>query len=126
MRRLALLGAVLVALGGVAACGGEEEASPTPETVEGTMPESGEPALEGDAEKGASIFAAQGCGGCHVLQAAGSTGTAGPNLDQSSVEFDAAVSQIANGGGGMPPFRDELSDQEIADVAAYVTERRSG
>jgi mono/diheme cytochrome c family protein len=32
------------------------------------------------------------------------------------------VEQIRNGGGGMPAFGDRLSDQEIADVAAFVTQ----
>ncbi len=125
MRRIALLLAVLVALGGLAACGGQEEASPTPETVEGTLPEE-EPAGEGDAEAGAAVFAAQGCGGCHVFEAAGSTGTVGPNLDESDIDFQGAVDQIANGGDGMPPFKDKLSEKELSDVAAYVTEKRSG
>jgi mono/diheme cytochrome c family protein len=28
---------------------------------------------------------------------------------------------VTNGGGAMPPFGEQLSDQEIQDVAAYVT-----
>jgi mono/diheme cytochrome c family protein len=29
---------------------------------------------------------------------------------------------VKNGGGGMPPFSGTLSEQQIADVAAYVVQ----
>ena len=37
-----------------------------------------------DVAAGKAIFAANACGGCHILKAAGSTGTIGPNLDHST------------------------------------------
>jgi len=49
----------------------------------------------------------------------------GPNLDESTVDFAAAEEQIRAGGGGMPAFEGQLSDEEIANVAAYVVETRS-
>ncbi len=115
-----------------AGCGGEEEATPEPETVVGTVPAEtgggedggGDGEAEGDPEAGAEVFASAGCGSCHVFEDAGSTGTVGPNLDESTASFEAAVEQIRSGGGGMPPFEGQLSDQEIADVAAYVTQSR--
>lgn len=116
-----------------AGCGGGEETSPAPETVEGTVPAEtggGEDGGgegnggEGDAAAGADVYSAAGCGSCHVLADAGSTGTVGPNLDESSIDFQGAVEQIRAGGGGMPAFEGQLSDQEIADVAAYVTQSR--
>ncbi len=73
-----------------------------------------------DTTDGQALFEAN-CGSCHVLEDAGTSGTAGPNLDQSKPEFQEAFEQIKNGGGGMPPFRDQLSEQEIANVAAFVT-----
>lgn len=88
--------------------------------------EQAEPAGEtGDAEAGAEVFASAGCGSCHAFEAAGSTATAAPDLDGSSVGFEAAVEQIRNGGGGMPPFAGQLSDEQIRDVATFVVERRS-
>ena len=77
-------------------------------------------AAEGDAANGKKVFASAGCGGCHTFSAAGSTGTVGPNLDDANVDVDAVVQQVKNGGGGMPAFGISLSDQEIADVAAFV------
>jgi mono/diheme cytochrome c family protein len=123
VRKLVLVLAALVLVVAIPACGGEEDVQPLPETVEGTLPaDTGGGAAEGDAAKGKTIYASAGCGGCHTFSAAGSTGTVGPNLDESNIDFAGAVQQITNGGGGMPPFGDRLSDQEIADVAAFVTQ----
>jgi mono/diheme cytochrome c family protein len=124
MRRLALLLAALTLLVGAAACGGESDETATPETVEGTVPTQTQGAAEGDPAKGKELFASAGCGGCHTFGPAGSSGSVGPNLDDSSVSAEDAVTQIKNGGGGMPAFGDRLSDQEIADVAAFVTQGR--
>ena len=121
---------VLGALALVAACGGSEDASPTPETVVGTIPtESGAGGegggeAQGDPAAGKEIFASSGCGSCHTLSDAGTSGTVGPNLDDSSVDFAAAVEQITNGGGGMQPYGGTLSEEEINNVAAYVVTAR--
>jgi mono/diheme cytochrome c family protein len=123
MRRLALLLAALVLVVGAASCGGGEDETAAPETVEGTVPTEEAPA-EGDPAKGKELYASAGCGGCHVFEPAGSSGTVGPSLDDSNVSSEDAFQQIKNGGGGMPAFGDRLSDQEIADVAAFVTEGR--
>lgn len=122
MRKLVLLLAALVLVVALPACGGEEDEQALPETVEGTLPANTGAASEGDPAKGKTIFASAGCGGCHTFSAAGSTGTVGPNLDDASVDFEGAVQQIKNGGGGMPAFSGRLNDQEIADVAAFVTQ----
>jgi mono/diheme cytochrome c family protein len=117
-----LLLAGLLAVVAVAGCGGEEDVSPTPETVEGPLPT--EPAAgggEGDPAKGKEIFASAGCGSCHVLSDAGTTGTVGPNLDEAQPDEALVVDRVTNGAGAMPSFKDRLSEQEIADVAAYVS-----
>ena len=59
--------------------------------------------------------------GCHTLADAGSTGTIGPNLDAVKPSYDKVVAQVTNGGGVMPPFEDTLTEQQIQDVAAYVS-----
>ena len=127
MKRLALLLTIVAALG-VAGCGGGEDESAAPETVEGTLPADtsggggGGGEGEGDPEAGQAVYAEAGCGGCHAFGPANSTGTAGPSLDEGGFSFEEAVEQIENGGGGMPPFGDRLDDQQIADVAAFVTQ----
>ncbi|HXV34208.1 MAG TPA: cytochrome c [Gaiellaceae bacterium] len=80
--------------------------------------------VEGDPAAGAEVFASAGCGSCHTLADAGATGTVGPSLDDSSVDYAAAVDQIANGGGGMQAYSGTLSEEEIANVAAYVVTAR--
>jgi cytochrome c551 len=80
---------------------------------------------EGGASAGARVYADAGCGSCHTFSAAGSNGTIGPNLDETEVNFERAIDQIRDGGGGMPAFADQLSEQEIEDVARYITEEGS-
>ena len=128
MRKLVLLLAAFVLVVALPACGGEEEEQALPETVEGTLSTDtgggggGGAVAEGDPANGKTLYASAGCGGCHTFSAAGSTGTVGPNLDESDMDYDAAFQQIKNGGGGMPAFGDRLSDEEIADVTAFITQ----
>ena len=103
-----------------------ETAGGEAETTETGAGEGGATGATGDPEAGADVYAAEGCGGCHTFAAAESSGTVGPDLDRSSIDFAGAVQQIRNGGGGMPPFGQELSDEQIANVAAFVVERRGG
>jgi len=77
-------------------------------------------ALGGDPVDGASVFQSAGCGGCHTLAAAGSTGNVGPNLDTLAAGQAAIISQVTGGGGFMPSFGSTLTTQQIKDVAAYV------
>jgi cbb3-type cytochrome c oxidase subunit III len=60
------------------------------------------------------------CGSCHTLADAGTTGTIGPNLDQAKPSVAKATTQIENGGGGMPPFKGQLTPQQIKALAEYV------
>jgi mono/diheme cytochrome c family protein len=69
-----------------------------------------------------SLFTSN-CGSCHVLEKAGTSGAVGPNLDEAQPTFEEAVRQIRNGGGGMPAFGDQLTDEQIRALARYVSER---
>jgi len=60
------------------------------------------------------------CGVCHTLQAAGSTGDIGPNLDQLRSTIPQIISAVTNGIGVMPPWEGILTDEEIEAVAYYV------
>ena len=140
MRRTALVLAALVLALAFAAvgCGGDEEASPTPDTVTGTTTETtttetttettetettetgGEG--EGDPEAGKEVFlGSSGCGTCHTLSDAGTSGTVGPNLDDAQPSHDLVVDRVTNGQGAMPSFSSTLSEEQIQDVAAYVS-----
>lgn len=69
---------------------------------------------------GKSIFSAN-CGSCHTLADAATTGTVGPNLDQSRPSKELAVDRVTNGQGAMPSFADSLDAQQIQAVADYVS-----
>jgi mono/diheme cytochrome c family protein len=60
------------------------------------------------------------CGTCHVLADAGTSGTIGPNLDQAKPSLQKAITQITNGGGGMPPFEGQLKQAQIRALARYL------
>jgi cytochrome c6 len=133
VRRPALIAAALLGAVVLAGCNSEGVASPTPQTVVGTggtAPTTTFPIVpafhaHGDATKGKAIFFAN-CGSCHVLAAAHTTGTVGPNLDGLKPDYQAVTAQVTNGGAVMPSFKSSLSTQQIADVAAYVVTSTGG
>ena len=93
----------------------QTESEPTETTTETA-------AAAGDAVAGKEVFLGEsGCSDCHTLADAGSTGTIGPDLDAVKPSYDKVVSQVTNGGGGMPAFSDKLTEEQIQDVAAYVS-----
>jgi mono/diheme cytochrome c family protein len=73
------------------------------------------------AAQGKQVFETAGCTSCHTLKDAGSTGTVGPNLDDAKPSRDKVVERVTNGKGVMPSFKGQLTPQEIAAVAAYVS-----
>ena len=127
----------------LAGCGGAQTVSPTAETVVGSVPQTttAQAAVKGDANAGKTLFAAQGCGGCHKFQAAGTNGTVGPDLDkltgyaqtanQGSLE-DFTHESIADPTAyvekgfspTMPNFGQTLSDKQIADLVAFLVENQ--
>ena len=60
------------------------------------------------------------CGVCHTLQAAGSTGSIGPNLDQLKSQMPQIIYVITNGIGVMQAWENILTHEEIEAVAYYV------
>ena len=106
-RALPLLGALLL----LAGCGTGGKASSA-----------------GDQANGQKLFKST-CGGCHVLAAAGSQGTTGPNLDDafagskkqgfklSTIE-NVVLDQIREANPPMP--KNLVKGQDAVDVSAYV------
>ncbi len=66
---------------------------------------------------------ANNCVSCHGADGHGGNG--GPDLTSipSAKDYDTVVKQVENGGGGMPPFKGQLTPKQIADVATYVTQK---
>ena len=109
-----------------------EPGEPTETTPTAPEPTTGEtettpppPGGEGDPAAGKEVFTAN-CGSCHTLADAGTTGTIGPNLDESQPSVELAVDRVTNGQGVMPSFADTLSEQQIQDVAAYASTATGG
>jgi heme/copper-type cytochrome/quinol oxidase subunit 1 len=118
---IALALALIFAVGGYLVGREHGKGGNTPAPVTST----GSEAVVGDPEAGADVFASAGCGGCHVLSAAGSNGAVGPSLDAVKPSEARVIQRVTVGMGAMPPFGEQLSDQQIADVAAYVHESTS-
>jgi len=127
MRRAIALLLVVSAVGlGVAACGGDDEASDTTTTAETTTETTTDETTTGESTAvGREVFVAN-CGTCHTLSDAGTSGSIGPELDGGGYSVDQVEQQVRNGGGGMPAFEDTLSDEEIQEVAAYVAASSEG
>ena len=70
---------------------------------------------------GGEQFAAtweQLCTGCHGAQGEGGVG---PDLRPlSTADLDRIATQITNGGGGMPAFGDQLTEDQISGLSEYV------
>jgi mono/diheme cytochrome c family protein len=82
-------------------------------------------ALSDKALEGKRLFIQQaqpGCGVCHSLADADARGVVGPNLNQLSPSLAQVESAIAQGVGAMPAYGAQLSENEIAALAAYVVE----
>lgn len=81
---------------------------------------------------GGQVFANNGCGSCHTLEAAGASGTIGPDLDaelpgQSAAEIEESVvdpdAQITQGfsGGVMPPnYGAEITPEDIRALVDFL------
>jgi mono/diheme cytochrome c family protein len=103
------LAAVALLAGG---CGGGESASDVN--------------LPGNADAGKQVFADAGCGGCHTMRAANSSGTKGPNLDTLGPGYERVVRQVENGSPAMPSFKFKLGRDEIRNVSAFVAKSTGG
>jgi len=102
-----------------------EADEPVEEEVAPPTEEPGEPPpteAAGDPAAGKEVFlGTAGCASCHTLADAGATGAVGPNLDAAKPSSELVVERVTNGFGGMPSFSETLSEEQIQDVAAYVS-----
>jgi mono/diheme cytochrome c family protein len=110
----------VAAVAGLPVRGGAEAGGGT--TTGGTTTGGG----AGEAPNGEAIFAEAGCGGCHTLEAAGTSGNVGPNLDDAKPPKELVIERVTNGQGAMPSFKDKYSPEQIAAVADYVVASTGG
>jgi mono/diheme cytochrome c family protein len=113
---------------------GEQTVRPLPTQVVGTVAQETTTTAtvaakyqHGDPAAGKTIFKTGPCAGCHTLADAGTSGTVGPNLNQvPPPPLSLVVDRLTNGKGAMPSFKGQLSDTQIANVAAYVVKATGG
>lgn len=62
------------------------------------------------------------CGMCHSLESADFVGIAAPDLDQLQPGYERVLDAMRNGPGAMPSYSGILTEAEMHDVAAYVSD----
>ena len=109
-----------------AACSGDggKDTAPTSETSDTGTAGTDDPvvailALTGDPINGDTLYNNNpgNCVFCHGADGSGGTGTA---LTNPNLQLEAIVEIVYYGEGIMSSYADAMTDQEIADVAAYV------
>ena len=103
----------------VAGVGDPKASAPAPAPP--PEPPAGGGGAAGDITAGKKVFVSGGCGSCHTLADAGSSGAVGPNLDEAKPDAALVKTRVTDGRGVMPPFKGQLNATQIADVAAYVS-----
>lgn len=133
--RVAAIAAGLVLMFGLPACGGGGSESTTSSGTATTT------AGGGDVAAGREVFISTGCGTCHKLEEAGSTGAVGPDLDTelpsaaeaagapiaefvrtSIVDPDSFVMPRYSVAVMPSTYRSELSETELDDLVAFVVQ----
>jgi mono/diheme cytochrome c family protein len=123
----------------LAGCGGGKVVAPTAQTVIGSLPTAAP--IKGDAAAGKTLYDSNGCGGCHTFKPAGSSGKVGPDLDNLAADATKAgqgtldaytFASIKNPSayvvpgfqdGVMPNYGTQLTDKQIADLTAFLTQK---
>jgi mono/diheme cytochrome c family protein len=77
-------------------------------------------AAAGNAENGKTLYLQVGCYQCHGQAGQGAQMT-GPRVSRTEFPFESFLDQLRHPVNQMPPYEAAvLSDQEVADIYAYV------
>jgi len=103
----------------------KEAVAEAPVEEQPTETNAGDPQEGGDAlvVAGKEVFlsAEAACGSCHTLADAGTEGSVGPNLDEVKPSAELVIDRVTNGKGVMPAYKGKLTEQQIEELAAYVS-----
>jgi mono/diheme cytochrome c family protein len=78
----------------------------------------------GNAETGKKIFTKDGCYECHGREGQGAAQGAGPRIGPPQLSLEALTKYVRQPTGQMPPYTTKVvSDQELADIYAYLQSR---
>jgi mono/diheme cytochrome c family protein len=120
---LAPILAVLLA-GGALGCGGDGSGDTAGDASRPTeTAASPEQPLTPEEQRGQELFV-QNCGTCHTLEAAGTEGSIGPNLDEAQVDEQDVIDKIAEGPGPMPS--NLVTGKDAEAVAKFVASSGPG
>jgi len=81
------------------------------------QPRRAEAAPAGNAENGKKQFRTHGCVSCHSYSGQGG---AGARLAQNPITFQAFVNYVRRPKGSMPPFGNQVTETELADIYAFL------
>jgi mono/diheme cytochrome c family protein len=122
-----ILAAILAVLGIYVIIGGSDDKEGSGATVSQETNTSGAPGADAEQpltpteERGRNLFVSN-CGACHTLDAAGTEGSVGPNLDEVPNNEEDVLTAIEQGGkqpGGAMPVNIVAGDDAKA-VAKFV------
>jgi len=125
-RLLALLTLVTAGALAVALPVAADTYKPGPVVESSGVPDGPIKSQPGSAVRGKKLFVVF-CGKCHVMQAAHTKGTLGPNLDRDHVSYTGVINAVIQGVGGIQAeyLLRALTFSQIYDVAKFVVlERR--
>jgi mono/diheme cytochrome c family protein len=78
----------------------------------------------GNSETGKKLFTKDGCYECHGREGQGAAQGAGPRIGPPQLSFEAFTKYVHQPTGQMPPYISKvISDQELADIFAYLQSR---
>jgi mono/diheme cytochrome c family protein len=100
-------------------CGGDDDDGGATEATTTETATTETTTTEGAGGAAGEELFVSGCGSCHTLAAAGTTGTIGPNLDDLAPPKDEVLKVIAEGPGSMPA--EIYTGKEAEQVADYVS-----
>jgi mono/diheme cytochrome c family protein len=84
-------------------------------------------ALSGNVEAGKKIFTKDGCYECHGYEGQGAAQGAGPRIGPPLLSQEGFMKYVRQPAGQMPPYTSKvISDQELADIFAYLQSRPKG
>jgi ubiquinol-cytochrome c reductase cytochrome c subunit len=84
-------------------------------------------APSGNVEAGKKIFTKDGCYECHGHEGQGAAQGAGPRIGSPLLSQDGFMKYVRQPAGQMPPYTSKvISDQELADIFAYLQSRPKG
>lgn len=108
------LGLGLLLVAGLTACGAQKSAEPAPAPASSSA---------GSTGVNAEAIAKSSCISCHGTDL---EGRGAPSLQKVGAKLtkEQIIAKIANGGGGMPSYKNKLKEEEIGALAEWLAAKK--